>query len=120
MQQFLGPERVAMSLQALAVAKRAIEISMVRPRRCLWRSRVKLKEDAIDGPLTLAPQQGFHRNVAILDYFSLFNVVMQVWGISPEQWNPITRQFDRFPYTIYLIVYADLDLLLYLGFFHGI
>ena len=28
MQQFLGPERVAMSLQALAVAKRAIEISV--------------------------------------------------------------------------------------------
>lgn len=100
--EFILAELLGVPLEVLdhpsrMVTKRAIDKSLTHPRRCLWRSRIKHPEELIEGPITLAPMQGFHRNVAILDYFSLFNCIMQVWGISPEQWNPGTATFDRFP-----------------------
>ena len=96
--ELLGVPVDVLNRPSRMVTKRAIDKALARPRRCLWRSRVKHREDPIDGPITLDPQQGFYRNVAILDYYSLFNCIMQVWGISPEQWNPQTQAFDRFPH----------------------
>jgi len=101
--EFLLAELLGVPVEVLdrpsrMVTKRAIDKALIHSRRCLWRSRIKQREPPIEGPITLDPRQGFYRNVAILDYFSLFNCIMQIWGISPEQWNPRSQKFDRFPH----------------------
>lgn len=81
------------------VAHNIFKISQARERRIVWPSRGEKDESdkSFTGALCVAPQAGFYENVAILDFASLYNNIMQMWHMSPEQWNAETKTFDRFP-----------------------
>lgn len=112
--EFLGLPLNELMYPTVMVAKRAFDKSLSRDRRCIWRSRKteaemlhlklieidekgKKKKKGFEGATVIPPVPGFHKNVVILDFESLYNNIMQIWEMSPEQWNPKTKKFDRIP-----------------------
>lgn len=104
--EMLGLPIDELTRPTVLVTKRALEKSFQRTQRPIWRCRPpaskgneKKKKRGFTGATVIEPIPGFYHNVAIMDFASLYNNVMQMWQMSPEQWNPKTKKFDRFPGT---------------------
>jgi DNA polymerase elongation subunit (family B) len=104
--EMLGLPIDELTRPTVVVTKRALEKSFQRVQRPIWRCRPPSsknketkKEVSFTGATCIEPIPGFYHNVAIMDFASLYNNVMQMWQMSPEQWDPKTKKFDRFPDT---------------------